>query len=717
MKKVMIVLVILILLGLGIYYFTAPRPFNIIYTNNLQGRILQDQINSTYPAGNIEDVAAVISGLKADFDKKGEDYIIVDGGDTLTGQQDISGVLAGKPVYDILKSLGYNAILLRENEYGLGKKLEDLKEGPVQLGVGVMDSQGKPVKVTPEAGVKAGRSGISILGLFMPDLNPMDQKNRVKIAGHDFNQSLEAFKKALESAGGKFKLLLYYESSSKWLSEVKGIDLVIPSHYVDEAGPERQSLAGAKPQENSFELKKIGEVTVAPFVDSRFNVGVIHVNPRGIGKWEYEARIIPVGGKTDVPSAVKDVIGSAQKEFKDKTEAPDNYLSIQNEILCYGKEGFLNTPAAGKKFGETITSNYIADLMQEKTGVDIAVLDVNSVKGDLQGLQGIEDLSRVLPGWTELVTLELDGKKLKALLQQNSKEDKDFLTISGAVIAYSPGQAGSLLMLYNGRPINDKDNFRIVTTAYLADKKSDPPILSAGKNRVNTGILLNYVLFDAMAAGYYLEMPPYRVYGDKRQVLALADTYLKQGLEEYKNPPTSKKGVETLILAASLALHSAKVVNDIRKDLKPPLFQYVMGRAYMRLGMWPEAAEEFKAAVKLAPKDPLYNFMLGDLSYMVGAYHEAVGYCDSSIKIKQNQPAAWFMQGVSYLNEGRSPSAVGSLQKSIGLDNGNLAGHLMLGRAYMGEGKLKFARSAFKAAASIAPGNEKVIKLSNSLAP
>ena len=272
-------------------------------------------------------------------------------------------------------------------------------------------------------------------------------------------------------------------------------------------------------------------------------------------------------------------------------------------------------------------------------------------------------------------------------------------------------------MLYKGQPIEEKSTFRVVTTAPLADKKTDPPILSKGENRINTGIMLNYVLLDAMRSGYYLMIPPYRIYGDKRQVLVLADQYLKQGLKEYRNPATREKGIETLELAASLCRHSAKMVNDIRKELKPPVFQYVMGRAYMRLGMWPESAEEFKAAGKHSPEDPLFDYMLGDLSYKIGAYHEAITMYDSSTKKKQNQPMAWFMKGASYLNEGRSPSAVGAFQKCVGYDNKNLAGHLLLGRAYMGEGKLKYARSAFKTASAIAPDNPKVVYLSNMLEP
>ncbi len=134
------------------------------------------------------------------------------------------------------------------------------------------------------------------------------------------------------------------------------------------------------------------------------------------------------------------------------------------------------------RLAESGLGNLVADAVREQTGTQIAFVNGGSIRGSLYaGNVYGGDLDIVCPYDNHLVTLEVDGATIRAMLengistrtQLNGIPGGRFLNVSGLCYSFRPeeGDTPAQLLevtLSDGTPIKDRRRYTVTVTNYMA---------------------------------------------------------------------------------------------------------------------------------------------------------------------------------------------------------------------------------------------------------
>ncbi len=178
--------------------------------------------------------------------------------------------------------------------------------------------------------------------------------------------------------------------------------------------------------------------------------------------------------------------GDAQME--EALAAVDHYYRYGDEEVDYDQSlvGLIDEDMIYENYNvrreETSLGNFVADAIRERTGTQIAFANGGSIRGSLYaGNVFGEDLDTVCPYANHLVTLEVSGSVIRAMLangisamvQENGIPGGRFLNVSGLCYSFSPpdGDKPAKLLevtLPDGTPIQDEEKYTITATDYMA---------------------------------------------------------------------------------------------------------------------------------------------------------------------------------------------------------------------------------------------------------
>ena len=128
-----------------------------------------------------------------------------------------------------------------------------------------------------------------------------------------------------------------------------------------------------------------------------------------------------------------------------------------------------------------------------------------------------------------------------------------------------------------------------------------------------------------------------------------------------------------------------------------------LGVAYGDSGMYKEAIEAYKQAIKIDPDDAEAHFNLGVTYGDSGMYKEAIEAYKQAIRIDPNLAEAHLGLGLTYNNSGMYKEAIEAYKQAIRIDPDFAWAHSNLGVTYYESGKYKEAIEAFKQAIRIDP--------------
>jgi len=128
-----------------------------------------------------------------------------------------------------------------------------------------------------------------------------------------------------------------------------------------------------------------------------------------------------------------------------------------------------------------------------------------------------------------------------------------------------------------------------------------------------------------------------------------------------------------------------------------------LGVAYGDSGMYKEAIEAYKQAIKIDPDDAEAHFNLGVTYGDSGMYKEAIEAYKQAIRIDPNLAEAHLGLGLTYNNSGMYKEAIEAYKQAIRIDPDYADAHNNLGVTYYESGKYKEAIEAFKQAIRIDP--------------
>ncbi|MCL5035713.1 MAG: PQQ-binding-like beta-propeller repeat protein [Chloroflexi bacterium] len=666
---------------------------SVFYTGGLNGRIFCAE-KEMLPTGNkAGDYVSMAVLLKKILPADGK-FLLVDGGNTLVGEDWGLKYLAGRPMLDLMADLPYSAILPGEKEMSLGwDSLDKLTGSTPLLSAFCKGEDGSQCNfLTPFVVKKVGNIKIGVAGVFLPPASLKMPGTPHRYRGLKFEPDWEGLNKKIRDMKANYVILLLRADSLDVLKNLKGVNLVIPYRYHD-----------SQPLDK---ITEIDGVSVAPVVDSRFKVGEIVLARKGLFGISPSVRIHKIEvGNVAVPEKVTRIMDESIIKGKPSS------LEVENSFLAFGLRE-MSMDLGSQKIAENPTTSYVTDLMREATGAQIAIMNSLSMRQDLAGVIRIDELSTILPYWNELVTMNLTGAQVAELLKENVYEGSNYLSVSGVFLGYQPQSENSMKIYYEGNPIDLSKTYRVVTNDYLAKGGRGKRLtFTQGTDVKYTGLISNYLLQDKLRSRRLLTPPPYRTWNSSVSPFDTARRLLPAALQEFKQNGKKEKALEDLALPISMGLKNEEMLSGFKKSVDQKTYNVVLGRAYYLQGNYPAALDQYLVAAKMAPKDYISFLYMGQLYQEAGYRLEAKEAFEEAVKLNPGSGAGWFGLGLAELNLRSLNESVRAFERSVKIRPDDLPSRMLLGLAKYETGDIEAAGDIWQSAKKLDPGDRNILKL------
>ena len=288
----------------------------ILHTNDVHGAI---------------DGYAKVAALKADYEAKGAEVLLVDAGDFIQGTTSVS-LSQGATAVELMNLAGYDLVTLGNHEFDYG--MDNLKTIFAKAEFGVVAAN---IKLNGAAAFDANKvveladgTKLGVFGLATPETatkaNPAKIKGVTFLAESELYACAEAQVKALTDAGCDYIICLGHlgidnesepNRSIDLLGKVSGIDVFIDGHSHSTLDEVKAATDGTG---------KVGDTLLTSTGTAAANVGVVTITKDGITASsvdlsKYEGSVKAVA---DRAAAIKAEIDAEYGEVFAKTEADLN---------------------------------------------------------------------------------------------------------------------------------------------------------------------------------------------------------------------------------------------------------------------------------------------------------------------------------------------------------------------------------------------------------
>jgi len=366
-KKILILLLIAALLTGGYFFYQgfSKEKVTILYTNDLQGRILPYEARwvegEEKPlVGGSAALATCLKGMRYD--------LLLDAGDFFQGtpEGDFTG---GESVIEIMNELDYDALTLGNHEYDQGnenvKRLAGMVRFPF-LSANIIDERtgervkyAKPYIIKEIKGIRFGIFGLTTPTSFCEGLR--------------FEPVIPTVEEYLKELEGKADIVIglthlgFDEKEEKEVTDyqlaesVPGIDIIFGGHYEKELHPPVIS-----PKYKTIICQTKGNGAYLGQLDL-----VIDKKKKRITK--HEGKIITLWVNEYPPD---EGVASLVEKYASKVR------KVMDEVIGEASEAIKRDPEAEAK-EESALGNWQADLMREFAQTDIALQNSFGIRGDI----------------------------------------------------------------------------------------------------------------------------------------------------------------------------------------------------------------------------------------------------------------------------------------------------------------------------------------------
>jgi 2',3'-cyclic-nucleotide 2'-phosphodiesterase (5'-nucleotidase family) len=454
-KKRLFALLIITGLLIGGYFFyqgLSKEKVTILYTNDLQGRILPYEARwvegeeKPLVGGNAA-LATCLTGMRYD--------LLLDAGDFFQGtpEGDFTG---GESVIEIMNELEYDALTLGNHEYDQGnenvKRLAKMARFPF-LSANIIDEKtgkrvkyAKPYIIKEIKGIRFGIFGLTTPTSFCEGLR--------------FEPVIPTVKGCLKELEGKADIVIglthlgFDEKEEKEVTDyqlaesVPGIDIIFGGHYEKELHP--------------------------PVISSKYKT--IICQTKGNGAYLGQLDLVIDKKKKKIIEHKGKIITLWVDEYppdEGVASIVERYASkvrkVMDEVIGEAEEAIMHD-VEGRE--ESTLGNWQADLMREFAQTDIALQNSFGIRGDIpKGKITKRDIYTVSPFGNTLVTMELSGKEIRGIME-GSVDEAGILQVSGLKVLYDPEKPKGERILeieIEGKPLKPKKTYSLVTNSFLAE--------------------------------------------------------------------------------------------------------------------------------------------------------------------------------------------------------------------------------------------------------
>jgi 5'-nucleotidase len=394
--------------------------------------------------------------LKKEIQKQNPNTLLLMSGDTISPSVE-SITYKGAQMIDAWNLVGLDYATFGNHEFDFGpdvlrERIRESKFGWVAANV-IDTKTGRPFGDVPPyvirefSGVKIG-----IFGLVLPETKSTSRPG----ADVEFRNSCDTAKQMvteIRAKGAKVIIALTHLSmrEDKEVARCSDVDVIIGGH---EHSLLESSAGGAPIFKMTSDARELGQIDL--------NIS------QSTGEIEsIDWKVIPV---TDTTKEAPEFLSIYKK-----------YSSLLTELAkpLGSTRVALDARSAENRTQETNISNFIVDAFRKATGADVALMNGGSIRADeliAPGRLTLRSLLSILPFKNKLVTLELTGTTLRAVLEHGvsrSAEESEpgrFPQVSGIKFSFDASRpVGSRVenVSVNGQPLNESRKYTLTTSTFI----------------------------------------------------------------------------------------------------------------------------------------------------------------------------------------------------------------------------------------------------------
>lgn len=446
----------------------SPREVTILYTNDFHSAF--DPIPAYWLPGSPKlGGAAQLATLIEQVRRRDETVFLFDTGDMFTGM--LSNLTRGEALMEMMLSLRYDAMAIGNHEfdYGAANFEQQMYRVPFpvlganifyQAQGGVRRRYSRPYTILERNGLRLG-----VIGVIGQDARSVALPSG--ITELEFDDPIPVVRELVALLRPQVDLIVVLAHQGK----------TGPQQTDAEAHPEVQrdfdedvALCGAVPGIDVFVGGHAHRGIETPFVHPR--TGTLIVQTYGYGTRLGYLKLRLAGGKVAAHS------GELLKVWSDQLP-PDPLVAAK--LARYKRQvaaeiaqpvGRLRERLVRDYNDESSLGDFVADVMRETAGADAAFENAGGLRADLpRGTVTNGDVLDALPFLNTLVTCEMTGAQIRAVLEQGLSLERGLVQISGLRVHYDlsrPVGSRALAIAVGEEPLDEARTYRVATNSFLA---------------------------------------------------------------------------------------------------------------------------------------------------------------------------------------------------------------------------------------------------------
>jgi 2',3'-cyclic-nucleotide 2'-phosphodiesterase (5'-nucleotidase family) len=448
------------LLVASLLFLTGLPLLHAAATVERSGRVTILQLNDLYDIMPVEKGQkgglARIATLRDRIAKESPDAVLVLAGDFLSPSI-MSSVFQGGQMVATLNAAGLDLATFGNHEFDFGEQVTQQRMNESRftwVSSNVLDpTTGLPFGNAVSFVLReVGGIRVAFIGLTTPETRVLSKGGRNLNFLNPIAAAKDVVARARRTKADVIVALTHQDMADdkKLASAVPEIDVILGGHEHDPLDARVGKTLILKTGSDAVSLGRI---------DLMVTVGQ---GRRVESKWELIAVTDEIPEKPAVAALVKHYEGLMAAELSQVVGATSVPLDTRNEAV---------------RVKESPVGNFIADLMREATGADVALVNGGGIRGNAVTPTGPltrGDVLKILPFANKVVKLEVTGDVLRAALEnglsQHERTAGRFPQVSGLRYVFGPKRpAGSRLtsVTVGGKPVDPAARYSVATFEFL----------------------------------------------------------------------------------------------------------------------------------------------------------------------------------------------------------------------------------------------------------
>lgn len=400
--------------------------------------------------GGAERLAALVAKIDTENAKAGRHTLLLFGGDLISGTP-VSEKFNGEAEFTFLNAIKTEAMVIGNHDFDFGipalEKNMKRADFPI-LAANIIDRQNERLFTNATYVFPLEKDcRVGIIGLTLQNTPEMTGKDVSSLKFEDPVKTTSYYiGDMVEQSEIKVALAHIADATDNRLAKsIPEIDIIISGHDHPQAQGYCHSVNGTPICETPAKGRYLGRV------DLSVNNGKVVVENK---------ELIPVGKKSGKDRGIRKLLAPYFSAV-DKDMA--TVVTKLSATLYYRPR--TNTPKAEE------LGSVIADAMREQSKADVAMMNPGGLRKDInKGKVTKDDVFKALPFQNYVGVVELSGSELAEVVAWSEKSfnrSKYTKPLYWSGLEYK-NQNGKLVIKVNGKPINDKDRYKLATVEFIA---------------------------------------------------------------------------------------------------------------------------------------------------------------------------------------------------------------------------------------------------------